>query len=251
MIMSFEPPQGPTPPTPEFVKEMLLKGPHEGGWSFEQAWEALDRRVSMDVVKRMKYWQPKTPNLPAVSSGPSPVARLTTWAAKNARVLRLAGVVTTGLILAMIVLGAAYYYYNHDLRPPVEYGPAALDRPSEPALKPAVTVEPARPSEPYAIWLVVVGDHKEVMVGRKSVIEEQPSTSVIGWGISSKKVKDHDPTWQKVSIDFYTTADAQAAYDAAIVPGSLRTLTLVSGTVVRLTFADGEYKCDNVTRFLH
>src|SRR5262249_39689813 len=60
--------------------------------------------------------------------------------------------------------------------------------------------EPAsvRPAsrEAHAIWLV--GDRKEVIVGRKSEIEEQLCRSLIGWGLGTTKVKDSGVSWQKV-----------------------------------------------------
>jgi hypothetical protein len=110
------------------------------------------------------------------------------------------------------------------------------------------SIEPVSNREGYAIWLVGAG--KEVIVGRKSVIEEQPSSSLIGWGLDPILVKRRNPGFQQIGPFYRTAEEARIAYQRNLQPGSIRRLPLARGMVARFDFDGQEHAINNALRFL-
>ncbi len=102
-------------------------------------------------------------------------------------------------------------------------------------------------SEPYGVF--VGGPYNEVLVGQKTVIENLPSSSLIGWGRDpSKSVKETGATLLRVLGPFDTLDGAVAAYRANMVPDSERIKPFASGTCARFTFDGQEHDIDNALR---
>jgi hypothetical protein len=106
------------------------------------------------------------------------------------------------------------------------------------------------PTDKYYIW--IVGGHNEIIVGRRSVIEDAESRSLSGWGLEPTKVKDlkPPPAWAAHAGPFETAAEAKAAYEEMLIPGTTRDLPLAMGLVSKFKFDGGkERHMENALRF--
>lgn len=173
----------------------------------------------------------------------------------------VAGVATAvgiGLVGAAVLIIGAGLYYHYTADKPVDFGDRKADiermtrlpeeeRESLRRVEEPVAVE-ARSTEKYHVW--VMGGYKEVIVGRKTVIEEQPSNTLKLWGLEPIKVKDRNPEWRSVLGPFDTAEEARRAYEENVIAGSLRHLPLSAGTVMRFRFDNQEHHVDNALRFL-
>lgn len=243
-----------------FSLEFIVNMVRNGVWTLQEAVQYSGGRYSARII------------LQAVQSGAfmgTEAAASTAVATTTGGAVVVGGAAVTGTTVAMIgiglliailaVLGVSSYLGERAAETPVEFGAekkteieSMLVRPPEERevlrkIEEPVVVRGVE-TEPYAIWLV--GDRGEVIVGRKSVIEEQPSCSLVGWGLDPKKVKTFNPKFVKIGADYRTADEALKAYQEAFIAGSTRHLPLAMGTVGRFRFDGQEHRIDNALRFL-
>ncbi|MFO0967663.1 MAG: hypothetical protein U0793_19045 [Gemmataceae bacterium] len=241
-----------------FSLEFALNMIRNGTWTLEEAWQYAGGRWSEAFLRQQL--QAGAYLGAAGEAGAGAAAPVVAGGATGLSAGTIATIAGGLLVAAVATAGIAYLAGSLSGDKETAWGAekkgdirAMLSMPSEERetlrkVEDPVSVRPAEPREGYAIWLV--GDRKEVIVGRKSEVEEQPSRGLIGWGLAATKVKDTRVAWEKVGEFHDTPEKARAAYDKALQPGTRRILPLAAGTVARFNFDDQPHHIDNATRFL-
>ncbi|VTU01869.1 unnamed protein product [Gemmataceae bacterium] len=107
----------------------------------------------------------------------------------------------------------------------------------------------ANSKEVYGVFLV--GPGEEVICGRRSVIEGTPKGNLHGWGL------DHVTTVGQSGVElrmirgpFDTAEETRRAYEADLLPETVRDMGIANHTRARFRFDNKEHMIDNATRLL-
>jgi hypothetical protein len=153
---------------------------------------------------------------------------------------------TTGcLVLIVIVAGIVAYANRADIKKWWDRQP--FNKQNAPGLK--QQQQPQQQQDPYGVF--VGGGYDEVIVGRRSVSLDTPTTDLTGWGLDNrKKVRDVNPTFRMVLGPFDTADKARQAYNESKIAGTERDRPNGGATVARFRFDNKEHMIDNATRVL-